>query len=285
MKRMTGYFLALVILLAGCAQTGGTAKSVPLTDTPLYGKFVWHDLITDDVKAAKAFYGGLFGWTFEDTTRPGGGAYTLIVSEKGLYVGGIVQVNDAADGSDYSRWLGYLAVPDVDEYAAATADAGGEIVIAARDLGMVARVAAVSDPQGAVLGLINSRVGYPQDNFNAGYGAAAFSELIAADARVAADFYRDLVNADVVNEQRDGQPYLMLKVAGRNRAGVIQRSADNVDPLWLTHFSVRDAGSSAQQAARLGGNVLIDANDDLRDGEVALIVDPTGAVLAVNSGL
>ncbi len=27
--------------------------------------FIWHDLMTSDVEAAKAFYGAVVGWTFE----------------------------------------------------------------------------------------------------------------------------------------------------------------------------------------------------------------------------
>ena len=30
-----------------------------------HGKFVWHDLMTTDVAAAKRFYGELFGWKLE----------------------------------------------------------------------------------------------------------------------------------------------------------------------------------------------------------------------------
>src|SRR5258705_4371031 len=32
----------------------------------LPGKFVWADLVTDDLAAAQNFYGRLFGWTFRD---------------------------------------------------------------------------------------------------------------------------------------------------------------------------------------------------------------------------
>src|SRR5262245_43127939 len=32
----------------------------------LPGKFVWADLVTDDVAAARKFYGHVFNWTFRD---------------------------------------------------------------------------------------------------------------------------------------------------------------------------------------------------------------------------
>ncbi|MDQ4041464.1 MAG: VOC family protein, partial [Actinomycetota bacterium] len=41
------------------------------------GLFSWVDLTNNDPEGAKAFYGGLFGWDFEDTEIPGGGFYTM----------------------------------------------------------------------------------------------------------------------------------------------------------------------------------------------------------------
>ncbi len=32
------------------------------------GRVVWHDLVTRDVDASKAFYGALFGWTWRAPT-------------------------------------------------------------------------------------------------------------------------------------------------------------------------------------------------------------------------
>lgn len=43
------------------------------------GKFVWHELMTADAEAAKAFYGPLFGWAFEASGAPmeAGKTYTI----------------------------------------------------------------------------------------------------------------------------------------------------------------------------------------------------------------
>ena len=60
--------------LLACAAPGFAAKAPelpPLTTASgnprLPGKFVWADLVTDDVPAARKFYAGLFGWTFRDS--------------------------------------------------------------------------------------------------------------------------------------------------------------------------------------------------------------------------
>jgi hypothetical protein len=56
----------------------GTQFSVPgITPKPTgtyhVGKFVWFDLLTDDVSGAKRFYGELFNWKFE--AEPSDDAY------------------------------------------------------------------------------------------------------------------------------------------------------------------------------------------------------------------
>ena len=67
---------SLLILLAvalagisGCASKQ-TASLPAITPTPTgqhqVGKFVWFDLLTEDVQAAQGFYKELFGWRFED---------------------------------------------------------------------------------------------------------------------------------------------------------------------------------------------------------------------------
>ena len=45
------------------------ALTVEHTEQWITGKFVWIDLIAKDVDASRAFYGALFGWTFDGDER------------------------------------------------------------------------------------------------------------------------------------------------------------------------------------------------------------------------
>lgn len=126
-------FAALVAtaVVTACSTTElSRVADYPLSDEPLVGKFVWHDLITDDVEQARRFYGGLLGWSFEDTMHPNGGDYVLITSGQ-HFVGGIVELADPAN-EEYSRWLGYLSVADVDQAVAMTRAEGGTAVVGGR---------------------------------------------------------------------------------------------------------------------------------------------------------
>ncbi len=196
-----------------------------------------------DIDAARDFYGGLLGWSFERASRPSGGPYTLIVSEEGRYVGGLLNLDDPGDGEDFSRWLGYLAVPDVDDAARALADAGGDVVAHPRDIGVVARAAAVQDPDGAVIGLVTSRIGYPIDRIALDKGDVAWNELVTADAAAASQMYASIFAGSVREERRGDNVYHFLRNEGRDRAGVMTRPDERITPSWLTYFAVPDVAA------------------------------------------
>jgi predicted enzyme related to lactoylglutathione lyase len=267
-------------MLAGCNATSpAPAGKLELSDEPLLGKFVWHDLVTDDVEQAQRFYGGLLGWEFERTTHPRGGDYTLIRAD-GHYLGGIVWLADPA-GSDYSRWLPYLSVADVDAAVRATQSAGGAALIGPLDLGNIGRAAAVTDPQGAVLGLLRSRVGDPVDSLAPAPGRVVWNELLAADEAGAVEFYTGLAGLEAATLNRRGGQYTVLQAQGRERAGIMARPDERLQPLWLTHFAVADVAAAARRAAELGGTVLLAPAAELREGTLAVVTDPTGAILAL----
>ncbi len=273
--------LLSLLFMAGCAPQSGPMMEASLTNIPQYGKFIWHDLVTDDVTAARAFYGPLMGWSFETTRRPGGGPYTLIVSSAGNYVGGMVELQDPADGEDYSRWLGYYAVPSVDKAVAAALEAGGTVVVDAQNLANVARVAAIQDPDGAVVGLITSGVGFPKDRAVVGDGEIAWNELLAANPPGVAAFYASLASGSVQESLRGENVYYVLSDKGLERAGIMARPDAQVTPLWLTYFVSGDAARAADKAATLGGKIIVRPQSDIRDGSIALIEDPTGAIFGL----
>lgn len=271
--------LSCLWLISACStQSDGSKASLPLSDRPLTGKFAWHDLITDDVSAAKRFYGGLFNWTFESTTRATG-EYTLIIAQ-GRYMAGFVELDDPSD-QEYSRWLGYISLPDVDASVERTEGMGGQRVAGPVDLGDIARAAVIIDPQGAAVGLVKSMQGDPKDIDDPGMGHIVWNELLAADAQAAAEFYANLTGLEARTINRRGGEYRMLRDGAIERAGVLQRPGEDIDPTWITHFAVNDVQSATARARQLGGKILLAPAADYRDGRQALVEDPNGAVFAL----
>ena len=90
------------------------------------GFFVWYELMTSDVAAAKGFYGRVLGWRAEDVPMPGM-TYTL-VKVNDTQVGGLMPVpKEARDAGMKPCWVGYIAVPDVDQGAKKVASLGGKV--------------------------------------------------------------------------------------------------------------------------------------------------------------
>lgn len=274
--------LLTIALLGACSTAvGPTNSGQSLSSEPLLGKFVWHDLITDDIKAARNFYSGLFGWKFENSTQPGNNSPYVLIRSEGRLIAGMVELADPEGDNDYSRWLGYLSVEDVDVSAEKAHAAGGKIIVKPTDLGDIARVAVVQDPQDAVVGLIRSHVGDPKDGQQKLTGRIVWNELLAADSEKASAFYHALAAFEVNTISRRGGEYTMLRSAGMDRAGILQRPAPEIAPLWLTYFAVSDPVEAAKRAEQLGGKILLAPAAEFREGTVALVVDPTGAVLAL----
>ncbi len=121
---------------------------------------MWHDLVTDDLAAARSFYGELFGWTFTDATRLG--RPYVIARHQGRPVAGLVAV-DAIAGQEVSQWIGYQSVASVDAAVAAVEKAGGRTLVAPVDVESAGRAAVVSDPQGAPFGVLRLSGGDPPD--------------------------------------------------------------------------------------------------------------------------
>ena len=62
----------------------------------------------------------------------------------------------------------------------------------------------------------------------------------------------------------------------------MQRPNEDVTPAWLTHFGVDDIETAAREVDRLGGQVLLGPDPQLRHGLLAIVVDPNGALLALH---
>ena len=73
----------------------------------------------------------------------------------------------------------------------------------------------------------------------------------------------------------------MLEKGGVTRAGILERPGDKVSPTWLTYFGVDDVGAATTLATTLGGEVLLPPSADLRGGTMAVITDPSGAILVL----
>ncbi len=111
------------------------------------GEFSWNELVSNDVGAAKAFYGGLFGW---QTEAFGVGTDYALFKQGDTMVGGLMQCPKPGLPS---HWLPYVTVADVDASAAKAKSLGAQVVMEPFDVPGVGRIAVLLDPQGAAIGV------------------------------------------------------------------------------------------------------------------------------------
>jgi len=265
---------------AGCTNlpTASPFKGAELSSTPLIGKFVWRDLVTEDPDAVKPFYAALFGWQFEEG-RALGAPYTLVKSG-GQYIAGISKTRRPQADQPVSQWLSFMSVADVDRAVEQTRAAGGSLVAGPLDLPNVGRGAVVLDPDGAPLGLLRSSIGDPADTAAPALNRFLWTEHLSRNPQASADFYASLAGFEVRKVDFGGRPYWLL-VKGRERAALLRNPIAVDRPIWLAYVRVEDPAASAARAAQLGGRVLLAPRADLRNGTLALIADPAGAVLAL----
>ena len=90
----------------------GTFLGAGLVNEP--GAISWNELNTRDAEAAKAFYGAVFGWAFEDKEMERTGTYTTIKRGRGARSAACSTWPAAVPDEVPAHWLVYFAVEDTD---------------------------------------------------------------------------------------------------------------------------------------------------------------------------
>ncbi|MEA3188046.1 MAG: uncharacterized protein QOD99_1876 [Chthoniobacter sp.] len=112
------------------------------------GKVGWNELVTSDPAAAIQFYTTLFGWETEKFPNPEND-YTMF-KHGGQAFGGVMK--SPKEGVP-TMWTNYVMVEDVDATVAKSTSLGGKTCMPPMDIPMVGRIAVITDPQGAAIGL------------------------------------------------------------------------------------------------------------------------------------
>lgn len=255
----------------------------PITDTPsdkrYPGRWVWQDLLTDDVAAARRFYGAVFGWTF-DTIGKNSRAYTL-VRHAGHAICGIVARENGGDDARGGQWVGLMSVPDVEAAARFVQANSGRVIFGPMWLHGRGEIAVFADPDSAVFGVIRSDIG-DGDDVTGDLHEWVWAELWARSANRTAKFYTALVGYEQEEVQRpDGSHVAQLVSGGYARAAVITSPRPTLPSAWLRYVRVADVAATARLVDSSGGKVVIAPAPGIRKGTVAIVTDPGSAPFAI----
>jgi hypothetical protein len=277
-RRLTAAAMVLLVFTGGAMA----ASAFPPFGTPGQyhpGKFVWFDLVTDDLNAARNFYGAVFGWQFR-TVGAAPASYTVI-EHAGRNVAGMFAHAPPKGATNTARWLVLISVSDPAKAVRYVEQQGGSVIAPPATYAGRGTHVLFRDPQGAVFGVLKSESGDPADTPVAD-GDFFWLDLLARDPKQAAEFYRGLAGYEVsLRELGPGLTRAVLASGGYSRAGIAPLPASVKQPGWLPYILVDDIAGTLKKVRAGGGKVLVEPRADLLDRNLAVIVDPRGAVLAI----
>ena len=120
---------------------------------------------------------------------------------------------------------------------------------------------------------MSERTSYPPGTFS-------WADLMTSDAADAQRFYGELHGWEFESmPMPEGGVYVMARKGGQNVAALSE--SDEQPPHWNNYVTVDSADAAASRAQELGGTVVMPAFDVMDVGRMAVVQDPTGAMLCV----
>jgi uncharacterized protein len=256
------------------------------------------DTSQPDPEAAIAFYGGLFGWEFEDVIPPDMEGNYFVARLRGRDVAAVGSIPEGAP--PMAMWNTYFWVDSADDAASKVRDAGGGVVVEPFDVMDAGRMAVVTDAEGAAFRVWQARENRGAQLVNQP-GSLNLNGLNTRDVAGAKSFYGSVFGWETLSLdggaemwtlpgfgdflERDS-PDLRKQMAEADApkgfedvvATITPIADDQPDtpPHWSVIFAVADADATAAKATELGGNVIVPPFD-APWVRMTVIADPQGA--------
>ena len=215
--------------------------------------FIWHDLMTPDVAAAKFFYGAVVGWTFSEQFPD----YSVLnVGKAG--VGGIMKTPPEMKAMP-PVWTGYIYVPDVDAACEQATKLGGKIYRKAWDVPDVGRMAVICDPSGAGLMVMRPSSTEQREMPKEGSaGTVGWNELHTADMDKAWEFYSKLFGWTKGHGHDMGSMgiYQLFQINAKDAGGMMKKMDAMPMSTWAYYFNVDGIDKAADRIKKSNGKIL-----------------------------
>jgi uncharacterized protein len=269
----------------------------------------WVDTSQPDPEAAVEFYGGLFGWEFEDRLPSDSSGKYFVAQLHGRDVAAVGSQPEEMPPT--AVWNTYIWVESADDSTAKVKDAGGSVLMEPFDVMDAGRMAVIADPEGAVFCVWEAKDHKGAQLVNEP-GTWNFSELNTCDPEGAKAFYGavfgweaqdldlgdgestlwrvpgygDFLEAGVDPEVRSRQADVGAPEGFEDAAAWLVPMTSNqfpeeVPPHWSVTFAVDDADAVADRAAELGGKVTVPPLD-APFVRLAVLSDPQGAAFTAS---
>lgn len=252
-----------------------------MTEPRPLGTFCWSELGTTDAAGAKAFYGSLFGWTYDDRHMGEMGTYHL-VKNRADDLGGMWQMSGPQFENVPPHWMFYVSVEDVDATVARVPGLGGKVVAPPMDIPETGRIAVLEDPTGAKISVYQAKghagaTGSPMTT-----GCFGWAELNTRDTEAAKAFYTELFGWQAKDSSGD-MAYTEWTLPGVAQfGGMMEMNAGwgDAPPCWLGYVMVDDCDATFAKATELGAQPIVPPMSIAHVGRFSVVADPQGAVFA-----
>ncbi len=261
------------------------------------GQFVWHELMSRDMKGAAAFYEAVVGWKALPWDQSSEAEPYTLFSRTGDpkdTVGGMMEMHEPNFPSALpTHFMGYISVADADAMAAKIVEHGGKIVHGPADIPNVGRFAIFDDPQGATVAIMQSASGEWEIE-PPRLGNVAWCDLGTTDLEASYRFYHDVFGWEIRQDMDMGEDgiYRLVTVpdapALKDRSfGGIYMKSDNMPgpkhPEWLYYFAVEDIDAATAAVKAHGGQVVGGPMDVPGGDRVAICLDPENTFFALST--
>ena len=268
----------------------------------------WVDTAQPDPEAAVAFYGGVFGWEFEDRMPADAPGNYFVARLRGQDVAAVGSQQEGAPPTP--AWSSYVWVDSADDAAAAVTAAGGHVLGEPFDVLGAGRMAILADRSGAAICVWQAGEHRGAELVNEP-GSWNFSDLYTRDPDGARAFYGEVFGWEESGVGQDGAGFGFWRRPGygdfleqrtpglharMDEMGAPEGFADAVASIvlmtddrfgedapvhWGVTFAVEDADATAERATELGGEVLTPPFDApwVRS---TVLRDPQGAVFTAS---
>jgi uncharacterized protein len=268
----------------------------------------WVDTAQPDPEAAVDFYGGLFGWEFEDRMPADAPGRYFVARLRGRDVAAVGSQPEGPPATP--AWNTYVWVESADDAAAKVTDAGGQVLNQPFDILEAGRMGVFADPAGAAFCVWQANEHRGAQLVNEP-GTWNFSDLNTRDPEGARAFYGEVFGWEESGMSVDGSDLGFWRLPGygdfleRRDPGLRSRQAevgapegfedavatlvrmtsdqfgDDASPHWSVTFAVDDADATAERATELGGKVLVPPLD-APWVRLTVLSDPQGAAFTAS---
>lgn len=213
--------------------------------------FVWTDLSTLHVEAAKIFYSKLFDWMYYDASN-----YHMAYS-KGKEAAAIFQMPDKFKKMQLaSYWMPYISITDIDNVVLKAIKLGAKVGLLPFSFNEKSKIAVIKDPSGASISLCE---GFSMNGLTDGSKNGQFSwfERIGDLSSEVKVFYEELFSWKFDAEgdgfmisKEDGKPFASMKT----NINIPEEGGS----FWIPSFNVDSLQEAKAVVLENGGEVVLE---------------------------